>query len=156
MRELIVAWTGRARAGPWEELSGEYRGRIAHFVPVRDLPLRPAPGEGAERLAAEAASLRRALPSPCRLVALDRRGRALSSPAFAEWLQAQREGWPHALAFALGSDLGLDETLRGEAALALSLGPLTLPHQLARLVLYEQLYRALSLAAGMKYHRAPL
>lgn len=156
MRELIVAWTGRARPGPWEDLCGEYRGRIAHFVAVRDLPLRPAPGEGAERLSAEAAGLRRALPSPCRLVALDRRGRALSSPALADWLREQRETWPHALAFALGSDVGLDETLRREAALALSLGPLTLPHQLARLVLYEQLYRALSLAAGMKYHRAPL
>ena len=156
MRELIVAWTGRPRAGPWEELCGEYRGRIAHFLPVRDLPLRPAPGEGAERLAAEAAGLRRALPAPCRQVVLDRRGRALSSPQLADWLQAQRDGWPHALAFLLGSDLGLDESLRAEADLALSLGPLTLPHQLARLVLYEQLYRALSLAAGMKYHRAPL
>jgi 23S rRNA (pseudouridine1915-N3)-methyltransferase len=123
---------------------------------VRDLPLRPAPGEGAERLAAEAAALRRALPAPCRRVVLDRRGRALSSPQLADWLQAQRDGWPHALVFLLGSDLGLDESLRAEADLALSLGPLTLPHQLARLVLYEQLYRALSLAAGMKYHRAPL
>jgi 23S rRNA (pseudouridine1915-N3)-methyltransferase len=123
---------------------------------VRDLPLRPAPGEGAERLAAEAAGLRRALPAPCRRVVLDRRGRALTSPQLADWLQAQRDSWPHALGFLLGSDLGLDESLRAEADLALSLGPLTLPHQLARLVLYEQLYRALSLAAGMKYHRAPL
>jgi 23S rRNA (pseudouridine1915-N3)-methyltransferase len=123
---------------------------------VRDLPLRPAPGEGAERLTAEAAGLRRALPSPCRRVALDRRGRALSSPQLADWLREQREAWPHPLAFLVGSDLGLDETVRAEADLALSLGPLTLPHLLARLVLYEQLYRALSLAAGMKYHRAPL
>ena len=123
---------------------------------MRDLPLRPAPGEGAERLAAEAAALRRALPAPCRRVVLDRRGRSLTSPQLADWLQAQRDGWPHALGFLLGSDLGLDESLRGEADMALSLGPLTLPHQLARLVLYEQLYRALSLAAGMKYHRAPL
>ena len=126
------------------------------LVAVRDLPLRPAAGEGAERLAAEAASLRRSLPTPCRRVALDRRGRALSSPALADWLQEQREAWPHALAFVVGSDLGLDDSLRDESDLALSLGPLTLPHQLARLVLYEQLYRALSLAAGMKYHRAPL
>ena len=156
MRELIVAWTGRPRAGPWEELCADYRERIGHFLPVRDLPLRPAPGEGSERLGVEAAALRRALPSPCRRVALDRRGRLLTSPQLADWLREQREGWPHALAFLVGSDLGLDATVRAEADLALSLGPLTLPHLLARLVLYEQLYRALSLAAGMKYHRAPL
>jgi 23S rRNA (pseudouridine1915-N3)-methyltransferase len=125
-------------------------------VPVRDVPLRPAAGDGAERLGVEAAALRRALPAPRRLVTLDRRGRALSSEELASWLTRQREQWPHALAFVLGSDLGLDETLRSEGELALSLGPLTLPHLLARLVLYEQLYRSLSLAAGMKYHRAPL
>jgi 23S rRNA (pseudouridine1915-N3)-methyltransferase len=118
--------------------------------------LRPAPGEGAERLAAEASGLQRALPTPCRRVALDRRGHALSSPELAEWLQRTRNEWPHAVAFLLGSDLGLADEVRREADLALSLGPLTLPHQLARLVLYEQLYRSLSLAAGMKYHRAPL
>jgi 23S rRNA (pseudouridine1915-N3)-methyltransferase len=156
VRELLIAWTGRARAGPWETLCADYRERIARFVPVRDLPLRPAPGEGAERLAAEASGLQRALPIPCRRVALDRRGHALSSPELAEWLQRTRNEWPHAVAFLLGSDLGLADEVRREADLALSLGPLTLPHQLARLVLYEQLYRSLSLAAGMKYHRAPL
>jgi 23S rRNA (pseudouridine1915-N3)-methyltransferase len=156
LRELLVVWTGRPRAGPWEELCADYRARIAHFVPVRDQPLRPAAGDAAARLAAEGATLARVLPSPCRRVALDRRGRALSSPALAEWLQRTRADWPHAVAFLLGSDLGLAPEVAREADLALSLGPLTLPHQLARLVLYEQLYRALSLAAGMKYHRAPL
>jgi 23S rRNA (pseudouridine1915-N3)-methyltransferase len=125
-------------------------------VPVRDLPVKPAPGDGVDRLVVEAAALRRALPAPCRKVALDRRGRALSSEQLAAWLARQREQWPHPLAFLLGSDLGLDEDLRGEADLTLSLSPLTLPHLLARLVLYEQLYRSLSLASGMKYHRAPL
>jgi 23S rRNA (pseudouridine1915-N3)-methyltransferase len=156
LRELLIVWSGRPRAGAWEELCGDYRQRIAHFLPVRDLPQRPAAGDGAERLAAEAAIFGRALPAPCRRVALDRRGRMLSSPELAEWLQRTRDEWPHAVAFLLGSDLGLDPSVRREADLALSLGPLTLPHQLARLVLYEQLYRALSLASGMKYHRAPL
>jgi 23S rRNA (pseudouridine1915-N3)-methyltransferase len=156
LRELLIVWSGRPRAGPWEELCGEYRQRISHFLPVRDLPQRPAAGEGAERLAAEAASLQRALPSPCRRVALDRRGRTFSSAELADWLARTRAEWPHAVAFLIGSDLGLAAELRGDADLALSLGALTLPHQLARLVLYEQLYRSLSLAAGMKYHRAPL
>ena len=101
-------------------------------------------------------TIRRALPRPHRLVTLDRRGGALSSRQLADYLQRSRDEWPHALCFAIGSDLGLAAELRDESHLVLSLSALTLPHQLARLVLWEQLYRGLSLAAGIKYHRAPL
>ena len=130
--------------------------RIERHVPVRDVVLRLQPGEGAERLAAEAAAVRAALPEPCRRVVLDRRGRALSSRELAAFLARTLEEWPHALAFVLGSDLGVDPAMVRQADLALSFGPLTLPHALARLVLYEQLYRCLSLTSGMKYHRDPL
>lgn len=155
-RELLVVWTGRRRRDEWEALCADYRQRVERFVPVRDLVLRLQPGDGAERLAAEAAAVRQALPEPCRRVVLDRRGRALSSRDLAAWLGRTLEEWPHALAFVLGSDLGVDPGLVREADLTLSLGPLTLPHSLARLVLYEQLYRCLSLTSGMKYHRDPL
>ena len=154
-RELLVVWVGRPQAGAWEDLAGDYRSRIARFLPVRDVPLRPAAGEGRARLAAEAATVRAALPSPVRLVALDRRGKAASSRQLADELGVWLEEWPHPLAFLVGSDLGLDPALVDESFRRLSLGPLTLPHLLARLVLYEQLYRALSLRAGMKYHRDP-
>jgi 23S rRNA (pseudouridine1915-N3)-methyltransferase len=155
VRELIVAWFGR-RHREWDTLADDYRERAAKLQPCRELLLRPASGEGEERLRAEAASLRKALPQPHRLVVLDRRGRGLDSLALAGWLERTRDEWPHAVVFAVGSDLGLAEELRAAAALQLSLGPLTLPHQLARLVLWEQLYRGLSLHAGIKYHRAPL
>lgn len=155
-RELLVVWTGRRRRDEWESLCADYRQRVERFAPVRDVVLRQLPGEGPERLAAEAAAVRAALPQPCRVVALDRRGRALSSRDLATWLERTAAEWPHAVAFVLGSDLGLDPALVREADLALSLGALTLPHALARLVLYEQLYRCLSLASGMKYHRDPL
>ena len=155
-RELLVLWTGRRRRDEWEALCADYRERVERFVPVRDVVLRLQSGDGAERLAAEAAAVRQALPQPARRVVLDRRGRALSSRELAAVLGRTLEEWPHALAFVLGSDLGVDPALVREADLALSLGPLTLPHSLARLVLYEQLYRCLSLASGMKYHRDPL
>lgn len=93
------------------------------------------------------------LPEPCWPVALDRRGRARSSEALARRLETVRREWPHPVAFLVGSDLGLAPSVSDACREAWSLGPLTLPHQLARLVLYEQLYRALSLAAGIKYHR---
>ena len=155
-RELLVVWTGRRRRDEWEALCEDYRARVDRFVPARDVVLRLQPGDGADRLAAEAAAVRGALPQPRRLVVLDRRGRALSSRDLAGWLARTLEEWPHPVAFVLGSDLGVDPALSREADLALSLGPLTLPHALARLVLYEQLYRCLSLASGMKYHRDPL
>lgn len=155
MRELVVLWLGR-RQREWEVLCDDYRGRVDKFLPAREVLLRPGAGEGEERLRAEAASIRRALPQPHRLVTLDRRGRALDSRQLADWLQKTREEWPHALAFVVGSDLGLAPELVAESHLALSLSALTLPHQLARLALWEQLYRSLSLTAGMKYHRAPL
>jgi 23S rRNA (pseudouridine1915-N3)-methyltransferase len=90
-------------------------------------------------------------------VALDRRGEAVSSETLARRLTAWRDEWPHPIAFLLGSDLGLDEeTVLERARWRWSLGPLTLPHELARLVVYEQLYRALCIAAGINYHRQPL
>ena len=64
--------------------------------------------------------------------------------------------WPHPVVFILGSDLGLAPSVSKACRESLSLGPMTLPHELARLVLYEQLYRALSIQARIKYHREPL
>lgn len=89
------------------------------------------------------------------MIALDARGRARSSESFSKWLTQKQESYPHPLVFLVGSDAGLDPELRRSAELQLSLGPMTLPHELARLVLYEQLYRALAIQHGIKYHRDP-
>lgn len=155
MRELVVLWLGR-RQREWEVLCDEYRGRVDKYLPAREVVLKPAAGDGEERLRAEAVAIRRALPQPYRLVTLDRRGKSSSSEGLSAYLQRSRDEWPHALAFVVGSDLGLAAELVADAHLSLSLSALTLPHQLARLVLWEQLYRGLSLTAGIKYHRAPL
>jgi 23S rRNA (pseudouridine1915-N3)-methyltransferase len=153
--ELVVAWAGRHRPGPWEELASDYRQRVARFVPVRDLPVRArGAADSPERQRLEAEALRAATPAGAWTVALDRRGKAIGSLALAERMRRWRESWPHGVVFWLGSDLGLDAGLLAEARERLSLGPLTLAHQLARLVLYEQLYRALSITAGIGYHRA--
>ena len=155
MREIVVVWFGRLRRDAWEELVEDYRQRLERHASVRDLPLRPAPGDGLDRLAVEADAVRSALPDPCRLVVLDRRGAAEPSRRFAARLGRWWRDWPHPIAFVVGSDLGLDRELLRRADLRLSLGPLTLPHRLARLVLYEQLYRTLSLRHRIKYHRGP-
>jgi 23S rRNA (pseudouridine1915-N3)-methyltransferase len=156
-RELVVAWVGRHRRDDWERLCAPYRERIGRHLAVREVAvLERARGGARERAAREGVALLAALPDACWLVALDRRGRALSSEELARWLANLIERWPHSIVFAIGSDIGLGPAILEAARERLSLGPLTLPHELTRLVLYEQLVRALSISAGMKYHRGPL
>ncbi len=154
-REFSILWIGRRRP-EWEELCSRYRTRIERSVPVVDRVLRSPTGPDDRRVELEADSLRAALPERAWTVALDRRGRQRSSPEIARWLTRRLEEWPHPVVFLIGSDLGIAPELTSDCRERWSLGPLTLPHELARLVLYEQLYRGLSIAAGIKYHRGPL
>ncbi len=150
----MIAWAGRHQRRAWEDLAADYRRKIERFLPVRDLAVKArTAGEGADRKRAEGRALLEALPDKSWMIALDPRGEMLSSEAFAAKLARLRRDWPHAIAFVLGSDLGLDEEISSRARQAISFGPLTLPHELARVVLYEQLYRALCIDAGINYHR---
>ena len=154
-REMLILWIGRTRE-PWESLCADYRQRISRFAPIRDLPLRAKKaGDARSQLRVEASAFRQALPDPCLTVVLDRRGKALDSESFSRLLTTNRAEWPHSIAFLLGSDLGLDPEIQNSARIRVSLGPMTLPHELARLVLYEQLYRAFAIEAGTQYHRRP-
>lgn len=156
-REIVIAWVGRHLRNPWEQLCADYRQRIGHRVVVREVQVKVRPAaDDARRLRDEGEALLAALPPRCWMVAVDRRGKARSSPELAGWLTRRRTDWPHPLAFMIGSDLGLGASVRQQARESVSFGPMTLPHELARLVLYEQIYRALCIEAGIKYHRQPL
>ena len=156
-RELVVLWAGRHQRSNWEEICESYRKRIARLATVRDVPVRArAAADDPQRLKAEGQALLAALPASAWTFALDSRGEKLTSELFAERLARLREEWAHPVAFLIGSDLGLDRAVLDAARAVLSLGPLTLSHELARVVLYEQLFRALSIEAGMSYHREPL
>lgn len=156
-RELLVAWAGRHQRSNWEEICASYRKRIARLATVRDVPVRArAAPDDPQRMKGEGAALLAALPPSAWAFALDSRGELLSSEQFAVRLSRLKEEWPHPVAFLIGSDLGLDRAVLDGARAVLSLGPLTLSHELARVVLYEQLFRALSIEAGMSYHREPL
>jgi 23S rRNA (pseudouridine1915-N3)-methyltransferase len=87
------------------------------------------------------------------IVALDRSGVQRSSKQIAELVREREERAPQRTAFVLGGPHGLDETLLAEADLTWSIGKLTLPHQLARVVVVEQLYRAFTILRGEPYHR---
>lgn len=152
-RELIVVWAGRHLRPEWEALCGRYRKRIRRVVPVRELPVKVRRVAPERRPRAEAEAILAALPDPVWLIALDSGGDAPTSEQLAAELGRLRRDWPHPIAFAVGSDAGLGRTVLAAARRVLSLGPLTFPHELARLILYEQIYRALAIDGGSAYHR---
>jgi len=122
-------------------------------VTLRQLKPEPRDGRPAERIrGAEGERLRAALPAGCITVALDERGRDLTSAAFAEQLGRWRDQGD-APAFVIGGPDGLTDEFRRGAHLLLRLSSMTLPHALARVLLVEQLYRAWSILSRHPYHR---
>ena len=86
------------------------------------------------------------------VVLLDSRGRSMTSEAFAAWLGARRDEGAQHIVFAIGPADGWSDAVRGRASLLLSLGPMTLAHSLARLIVAEQIYRAFTILSGHPYH----
>jgi 23S rRNA (pseudouridine1915-N3)-methyltransferase len=156
---LAVIAVGKLKRGPEPELAERYReraealGRASGFSPVdiAEIPESRARRDAERRAEEGRAMLERA--GPAVLVAFDERGRTLPSEAFAELLGGWRDRGAAAAAFAIGGADGLDQNVRDKAALVLSFGALTLPHQLVRVLVLEQLYRGLTILAGHPYHR---
>ena len=148
---------GRLRAGPERALVDDYlerferTGRPLGLGPVSVHEVEDRRGGGPE---AEAALLARAIPDGAFAVAMDERGRTLTSPDFAALLARTRDGGQQDTAFLIGGAVGIAPTLRARADLALSFGAMVWPHMLARVMLAEQLYRAATILAGGPYHRA--
>ena len=88
------------------------------------------------------------------VVLLDERGRSMSSESFANWFGRERDQGRQLMIFAIGPGDGWSHDSRGRATESLSLGPMTMAHELARVVLCEQIYRALTILAGHPYHRS--
>jgi len=155
--KIRVTWLGRPSASPYEEQVETYRKRVARRWPAEDRPLRPVSGgrsrdpERALRLEAE--TLERQCEAGWHVVALHERGRVRSSQNFATWMAALEERGRPGVVFAIGSDLGLDRALVEGADERLSLSAMTLPHLLARLLVWEQLFRSTQILGGGAYHR---
>lgn len=159
MRLLLVA-IGRLKEGGERVLVDRYVSRMAGsrasgLGPIieKELP-ESRHGTAAERQADEAKRLLQVAEGCGTIVILDERGKALSSDAFARWLGQQRDAGARDMAFLIGGADGHGPTVAERADLHLSLGPMTLPHGLARAVLAEQLYRASTILTGHPYHRA--
>ena len=160
MRVLIAA-VGKLKDGAERELYVRYTDRLAAMS--RQVALGPVEltelaesrsGSAAERMADEAARLLKAAAQAEVLVALHENGRSLASVEFSEFLRGHRDQGRQRLAFLIGGPDGHGAEALQSAKLKLSLGAMTLPHGLARVVLAEQLYRAATIINGHPYHRA--
>lgn len=156
MRLHLLA-VGRARGGPEAELTDDWLARFDRAArplglgPARLTEVEDKRGRGPD---AEADLLLAALPDGAALIALDERGRTMTSPDFAARLARWRDDGRRDCALALGGADGHGAALRARADLTLSFGPMVWPHMLARAMAAEQLYRAASILAGAPYHRA--
>jgi 23S rRNA (pseudouridine1915-N3)-methyltransferase len=158
---IVVAAVGRLKQGPERELAERYRkrasdaGRSAGLSAIDIVEIRESrAGDAARRMIEESIAIANVIPQHAVTVILDARGESLSSAAFAGRLQGWRSEDKPAVVFIIGAADGLAPTLREQASLAIAFGAATWPHQLVRIMLLEQLYRATTILAGHPYHRA--
>lgn len=145
LRIAYVSPRRELKSGPAQALATEYVQRATRYAPVSIQPFRST-------AALLEAVGRRTGRTPPYLVLLDSRGRSLSSPEFAEFVGHQRDEGMQELVLAIGPADGWSSVARQSANLLLSFGAMTLPHELALVLLAEQLYRALTILAGHPYH----
>jgi 23S rRNA (pseudouridine1915-N3)-methyltransferase len=150
--QLIVISTGGTRDKNILALESTYHQRMLAGWPITVREIKDNPNAETEADAQLAAVS--SLPEPRILIALDETGRSLSSEKFSKQLQEFANRGARTIAFLIGGADGLSERVRKQADLVLSLSALTLPHQLVRVFLAEQLYRAGTLMSGHPYHRA--
>lgn len=149
---LLVITVGRTRSGPLAQLEAEFSERISPFATVeRRVAKASRKKRPEERRREEAAALRAHLHPRGIAVALDSRGRMLTSDEFGRALASWRERGP--VHFLIGGPDGFDDGFSEECAATLSLSRLTFPHELALVMLLEQIYRALAGAGGHPYSR---
>jgi 23S rRNA (pseudouridine1915-N3)-methyltransferase len=158
---LVVISIGRLKQGPERELADRYRERfddIGRKLGFRGLSIQEIPEsrarDSATRIGEEAAAILAAIPAKAALVALDERGDNLDSSAFARHLGRWRDEQISDTIFTIGGADGLSPDLRRKAKLSIAFGSATWPHQMVRVMLLEQIYRAATILAGHPYHRA--
>jgi 23S rRNA (pseudouridine1915-N3)-methyltransferase len=160
MRVVVIA-IGRLKQGPERELAERYRERfddMGRKLGFRGLEIHEIPEsrarDAATRIAEEAAAISALIPEKSVMVALDERGQSIDSTAFARHLGRWRDESVANTFFLIGGADGLSPDLRRKAKLSIAFGAATWPHQMVRVMLLEQIYRAATILAGHPYHRA--
>ncbi|MTH96354.1 23S rRNA (pseudouridine(1915)-N(3))-methyltransferase RlmH [Roseibium sp. RKSG952] len=157
---FMIACIGRMKAGAEKDLCDRYldrslkSGRALGITAVKVVEFPESRAQRVdERKSEEAGTLLAAVPDGARLVALDEHGKGLSSVEFSQRLEAWRNDSVGDVVFAIGGADGHGNALVKRADVKLSLGAMTWPHQIARILLAEQIYRAMTIQTGHPYHR---
>ena len=143
--KIKIAWIGKTKESAIAALTEEYLKRISRYCPVEGVPLRDGPALLAMCGGGKGGS------KPT-LVLMDSRGKEFSSEQFARFLGDYQDRNPLPLVFAIGGADGWSAEVRAAAQQTISLGKMTLAHELARVVLLEQVYRAFAILKGHPYH----
>lgn len=153
--KLTVIAVGRLKERYWREAADEYLKRLGPYATVRVVEIadRDSGRDPARALAEEGADILRAIPDSAHVITLEIEGRMLSSEGFSARLGALGLGGSSNVALVIGGSVGLSPDVLQRANERLSLGPMTLPHNLARVVLLEQIYRAFRILRGEPYHK---
>jgi 23S rRNA (pseudouridine1915-N3)-methyltransferase len=157
---LVIAAVGRLKQGPERELAAAYRkraeavGRASGWREVEIVEIRESrAGDAERRRVEESIAIANVIPERASIVILDEAGESIDSATLAGLLRGWRAEDRPAVCFVIGGADGLAASLRGRAKLKLAFGAATWPHQLVRIMLLEQLYRAGTILAGHPYHR---
>lgn len=150
-------WIGSNADAEARGMQERYAERVKHFFPIEIIEVTPEKDRqkksDAAIMHAESERLIAAIPSRGTVIVLDERGESLDSLKFAKWLERLTVNESGGVHFVMGGDLGLEDSVRRRADKVLSLSAMTLPHQLARVVLLEQIYRACTLIRNIRYHK---
>jgi 23S rRNA (pseudouridine1915-N3)-methyltransferase len=158
---LVVIAVGRLKQGPERDLVERYFERadsLARKLGFRGIEfhelIESRARDAATRMAEEASAIKALIGEKAFVIALDERGKSLDSIAFARHLGQWRDSGTESCAFVIGGADGLSPDLRRKAKMSLAFGAQTWPHQLVRVLLLEQIYRATTILSGHPYHRA--
>ena len=160
MQHITVLCVGKLKESWWRDACAEYGKRLSPFCRLKIVevaeeraPDSPSPAQLRQVIEAEGERLLAAIPADAAVIALCIEGKELSSPALAAQLEALAVGGCSHIVLVIGGSWGLSDAVKQKAALRLSMSPMTFPHQLARVMLLEQLYRAAQIQAGGRYHK---
>ena len=152
---ITVAAVGKLRESHWRAAQDDYARRLGHYTDFQLVEVKDAVGKSlpdAVAMAREGEQLLAAVPPGARAILISPDGRRMDSPELATWLQTQLE-MVGDLAFLIGGPLGFDPSVIAATPERLSLSPMTFTHEMARVILLEQLYRAFTILHGVPYHK---
>lgn len=155
--KLHLIFVGKTRESYIREGVDDFLTRLRRYVPVHVTVVRAERLTGKAKtelvVAKESERVAAAVTRGSHLTLLDRRGKQMSSETLADWWKGLEEGGLRDLCFAVGGPLGFSQLLNGQAQTVLSLSKMTFTHEMSRLILLEQLYRACTIMRGEKYHK---